>query len=308
MPITVRATDRDDWQRLRRLRLEALADTPMAFGQTTEHALAMSEGDWRAYAGRGKDPNRTFIVAIDEASGEFVGMMGGGLKHWQRFAIFGTSSILLPGLALVLARYAIGAFHGPFLLVWAIGAATSFAVGCVLNGLAYFTGRFVTAWALVIFVFANIPSSGGAYPPEFVPQPFRWLHDVVSGTGTVNLMRHAVYGVGPAPWRGWLLLACYAVVGVAVAAVGKPFARWKSDRRKAAGRPPSMMTVVQATSLIHGGYVRPLASVDDVATGDDDAATERALDALPRCEEPEPEVSAEEADGDAIAAETGVVP
>jgi len=81
MPITVRSTDRDDWQRLRRLRLEALADTPMAFGQTTENALAMSEGDWRAYAGRGQDPNRTFLVAVDDASGEFVGMMGGALDQ-----------------------------------------------------------------------------------------------------------------------------------------------------------------------------------------------------------------------------------
>lgn len=79
MAITVRATDRDDWQRLRRLRLEALADTPMAFGQTTENALAMSEGDWRAYAGRGQDRHRTFVVAIDDATGEFVGMMGGAL-------------------------------------------------------------------------------------------------------------------------------------------------------------------------------------------------------------------------------------
>ena len=191
----------------------------------------------------------------------FVGTMGGGLEHWQRFALFGTSSVLLPGLALLLTRYVIGAFHGSFLLMWSIGAATSFAVGCVVNGLSYFAGRFVIAWALVIFVFANVPSSGGAYPPELVPQPFSWLHHVVSGTATTNLMRHAVYGVGPPPWKGWPLLACYAAAGVVLAVVGKPVARRRSDRRKAAGKPPSMMTVAQAAALIHGGYVRPLAPI-----------------------------------------------
>lgn len=81
MPITLRSTTRDDWMPLRKLRLEALRDTPMAFGQTLSNALAMTEADWRAYAGRGQEPSRTFVVAVDEESGDFVGMMGGALDR-----------------------------------------------------------------------------------------------------------------------------------------------------------------------------------------------------------------------------------
>jgi GNAT superfamily N-acetyltransferase len=81
MAITVRRTTRDDWQAMRRLRLEALQDTPMAFTQTYEHARAQTEAEWRAYAGRGEERNRLFVVAVDDSTGEFVGMMGGALDH-----------------------------------------------------------------------------------------------------------------------------------------------------------------------------------------------------------------------------------
>ncbi|AYG03295.1 GNAT family N-acetyltransferase [Gryllotalpicola protaetiae] len=81
MGFTVRRSTREDWQAMRRLRLEALQDTPMAFGQTYENALLMSEAEWRAYAGRGEERNRLFVVAVDEASDEFIGMMGGALDH-----------------------------------------------------------------------------------------------------------------------------------------------------------------------------------------------------------------------------------
>lgn len=81
MGITLKRTTRDDWQRLRALRLAALRDTPIAFGQTVDNALRMSEEEWRAYAGRGEEPGRTFIVAVDDTSGDFVGMMGGALDR-----------------------------------------------------------------------------------------------------------------------------------------------------------------------------------------------------------------------------------
>jgi len=77
MGISVRRTTREDWERMRKLRLEALQDTPMAFGQTYESALHMTEADWREYAGRGEEKHRLFVVAIDDESGDFVGVMGG---------------------------------------------------------------------------------------------------------------------------------------------------------------------------------------------------------------------------------------
>ncbi|WP_022882051.1 GNAT family N-acetyltransferase [Gryllotalpicola ginsengisoli] len=77
MGITVRRTTEDDWVRMRALRLQALQDTPMAYLQTYERALELGEDDWREYAARGQESGRTFVVAVDDESGEFVGMMGG---------------------------------------------------------------------------------------------------------------------------------------------------------------------------------------------------------------------------------------
>lgn len=189
----------------------------------------------------------------------FVGMMGGGLRHWQRFAIFASFSILLPGVALALARFVVHAVDGHFLQLWVIGAATSFAIGCVVNGLAYFMGRFVTAAALLLFVFINVPGSGGAYPPQLIPQPFRFLHDFVSGAATINLFRRTVYDVGPDVWHGWLVLGCYAAAGVVLAFVGKPFFIWRMQRRRLAGK-TSMMISAQIASMAHAGYVIPVAA------------------------------------------------
>ena len=81
MGITVRRTTRDDWERLRALRLEALQDTPIAFGQTYENALDMTPSEWRAYAARGEERHRLFVVAVDEESDRFIGMMGGAEDH-----------------------------------------------------------------------------------------------------------------------------------------------------------------------------------------------------------------------------------
>lgn len=72
---TVRPTREDDWPRVRALRLEALADTPLAFGETLADALLSNETDWRARA----QPNDSSVrvVAVDDETGAFVGTMGG---------------------------------------------------------------------------------------------------------------------------------------------------------------------------------------------------------------------------------------
>lgn len=206
----------------------------------------------------------------------FVGMMGGGLKHWQRYSIFAASSVLLPALTLVLARFVVGAVHGDFWQLWAIGAATSFAVGCVVNGLAYFMGRFVTGAALLVFIFANVPGSGGAYPPELVPQPFRFLHEFVSGTATIGLFRKTVYDVGPDAWHFWLTLAVYAAIGVVLSLLGKPYFGWLMRRRRKAGW-KTMMISAQIASMTHAGYVTPVLA-GAVGDGTTDASPEAPSD------------------------------
>ena len=73
--LVVRPVVEDDWQRLRALRLEMLADTPIAFEERIESAERRSEAEWRMRAARGDQPTTTTLVA-EEADGSWVGTMG----------------------------------------------------------------------------------------------------------------------------------------------------------------------------------------------------------------------------------------
>ncbi len=51
--VVVRRLVEDDWAMLRAVRLEMLADTPLAYLETVADAEQRSEGEWRRRAGRG---------------------------------------------------------------------------------------------------------------------------------------------------------------------------------------------------------------------------------------------------------------
>ena len=72
MVLIIRPTTADDWQQVRKLRLEALADTPLAFAEHLADALEVDEADWRLRGARGA------AVAID--GDRWVGTMGGYLS------------------------------------------------------------------------------------------------------------------------------------------------------------------------------------------------------------------------------------
>ncbi|HEY5110865.1 MAG TPA: GNAT family N-acetyltransferase [Acidimicrobiales bacterium] len=80
--VVLRRTLIDDWSALRDIRLEALRDTPDAFGSTYGEALLLSDDEWRTFAAK-----RCFYLA--ERDGKVVGMISGGLNdahpgtHWM---------------------------------------------------------------------------------------------------------------------------------------------------------------------------------------------------------------------------------
>lgn len=77
--VTVRSVSEDDWRLVRSLRLEMLADTPIAYGETLEDALRQQESEWRARGRRGTDRGSASFAAIDP-HGRWVGTMGGYLQ------------------------------------------------------------------------------------------------------------------------------------------------------------------------------------------------------------------------------------
>ena len=75
--IVIRPTTEDDWIDVRALRLEMLADTPMAFGDTLASARTLGESHWRERGRRGTTGSGANLAAIDTAEARWVGTMGG---------------------------------------------------------------------------------------------------------------------------------------------------------------------------------------------------------------------------------------
>lgn len=75
-PIRIRRTHPTEWQRLREIRLAALADTPMAFRETYAGGLAQPAAYWRQRAADGAAgvAKVTFLALRGDTA---VGMAGG---------------------------------------------------------------------------------------------------------------------------------------------------------------------------------------------------------------------------------------
>ena len=70
-PVVVHEIAPQDWERFRRIRLRALADSPFAFSSTVEEEEARAESDWRE---RLAHPGRVTFTAID--GDRWVGIAG----------------------------------------------------------------------------------------------------------------------------------------------------------------------------------------------------------------------------------------
>jgi hypothetical protein len=161
----------------------------------------------------------------------FIGIMGGPLSHRTRTAVIVVGGIVISLITNTLAGPVVGAIHGHFLELVLIAWGWIVAIGLTVNGLSYFAGRFIAAPAMICFVFLSMPSSGGAYPKWFMPEPFAWLNHVVVGSSMVDMIKYAVYGVGPGYGRGLVTMGCYAAAGVVLMIVGKLW--WEHRRLRA---------------------------------------------------------------------------
>lgn len=61
----------DDWENLRSIRLEALADTPEAYGSTYDESVRWSDAQW-------KNSAATRLYYLAERDDRVVGMVSGG--------------------------------------------------------------------------------------------------------------------------------------------------------------------------------------------------------------------------------------
>ncbi|MFJ3034437.1 ABC transporter permease [Curtobacterium pusillum] len=161
----------------------------------------------------------------------FIGIMGGPLRHRTRMAVIVVGGLVISLITNTLAGPVVGAIHGHWIELVLIAWGWIVAIGLAVNGLSYFVGRFIAAPAMICFVFLSMPSSGGAYPKWFMPEPFAWLNNVVVGSSMVDMIKHQIYGVGPSYSRGLITMACYAGAGLVLMYFGKMW--WERRRIRA---------------------------------------------------------------------------
>ncbi|HUZ40087.1 MAG TPA: GNAT family N-acetyltransferase [Acidimicrobiales bacterium] len=71
--VSIRRCGPDDWRDLRAIRLEALADTPDAYGSTYEDTVSWSDAQW-------KDAATNQLYYLADRDGRVVGMVSGGFN------------------------------------------------------------------------------------------------------------------------------------------------------------------------------------------------------------------------------------
>jgi GNAT superfamily N-acetyltransferase len=116
--IAVRRVRAEEWERLREIRLRALADAPMAFGSTLADEQAQPDKFWRQRAAGGaSDDNRTTFIA--ERAGAWVGIVtgllaegGAGERPAWVFGMWVAPAVRRQGTALALLRVLAGWARG----------------------------------------------------------------------------------------------------------------------------------------------------------------------------------------------------
>lgn len=75
MIFAIRTTSEEDWPLVRDLRIENATDNPISWTATRDETLKMTEGDWKMRARRGEAPDTTSIVAVEQGTNRWLGMM-----------------------------------------------------------------------------------------------------------------------------------------------------------------------------------------------------------------------------------------
>lgn len=78
--ITIRPIVEADWSQYRALRLRMLEEIPLAFGERLESARILPESGWRARTRTRPSGTSIRFVATDNATGTWLGTMGGFLS------------------------------------------------------------------------------------------------------------------------------------------------------------------------------------------------------------------------------------
>lgn len=137
--------------------------------------------------------------------------------------------------ATAILQFGFGAFEGSYLLTASAVAAGIAAISATVLGLGHLLGAAGVGLGAVLMLFVSNPISGLATGPAWLPQPWGDLGQYLPVGAAGTAMRSAAYFDGSGATRAWIVLACWIVGGVLLAAA--------SARRSATGgRTPADVT------------------------------------------------------------------
>ncbi|KAA9154196.1 DUF3533 domain-containing protein [Amycolatopsis acidicola] len=119
------------------------------------------------------------------------------------------------GGALILDQW-LGALDGKFLQLWWVGALLTFTAATVTMALQVLFGVIGVGVTVLIFVILGNPSAGGAYQSELLPGFWRAIGGALPNGAGVEALRNFTYFDGHATLRPLLVIAIWAVAGLAI--------------------------------------------------------------------------------------------
>ncbi len=157
-----------------------------------------------------------------------------GPRLAMRLGSFAAFAVLLGLAGAVLTGPGYRIWPGHLLALWLTGTLVVFAAAALTAALESWVGLVGTGLAMLLLFILGNPGSGGVYPPEFLPGPYRGLHAWLPTGQATELVRAVVYFGGHAVARPLAGLAAWSVAGlVAILAATLVLGRRHPPRRLA---------------------------------------------------------------------------
>jgi len=162
------------------------------------------------------------LVATGIAAGAAIFFLAGSLRE-RIGALFAYA--VLSGLTATGVMHWLGILEGSYFATAAVVAALALAVAAPVAGLGAVLGPAGIGVGVLVILFFGNAFSGIATAPDLLPQPWgevgQWVPPGAGGT----LLRSVAFFDGADSVRSWLVLAIWAVAGLAILVVGQLLGR-----------------------------------------------------------------------------------
>jgi hypothetical protein len=155
----------------------------------------------------------SFVFAI------LLHLFGRGASFAHRLLAIGFFALASALVGALTVGPLIGALAGHFWAILAIGALFSAAIALTTYGLEAFLGLAGTGIAAFVLILVGNSTAGGASSQEFLPDVFRQVAQVLPNGAAVNFVRNTVYFKGARTGEALVVIALWAIGGLALVLV-----------------------------------------------------------------------------------------